>query len=377
MTFKRLIFSDQKAHKTSRHLLFWTVYMLDFLVQNITPDTGKDLLHWHIYNTAFTALACYLPIGIFSVYTGVYFLTPLFFFQKKYWRFAIGLLLLFVTDFIISYYATGIYLKLIAFDVRFTTFVHKIDFAYLYIFLIVIATVAAIGIKVTKRWYRQQEENLEINRQKTRLELQLQKIVIRPPFLFQTLDSIRKQVILKTNKPAGMVLGLSDILSYSLYDSELELVPLDMELTYLQEFIKLQHIHNEQANIIIQIDPTVHETYVPPMILLSLLQECFAVEENKEVHSCKIVLTINSIDNKLSVILSLLYVNQINGHDRLSLNKACSRLKRLYPAADFEVQTLYDKSLLTVRLYVPLITDPYAENNIYQHGLNIVEHDTA
>ncbi|CAN5649791.1 hypothetical protein BH10BAC3_BH10BAC3_15110 [soil metagenome] len=377
MTFNQLIFSDQKAHRISRHLLFWTVCSVDFFIQNLNPLAAGDLSHWHIYKYALISLCSYLPIAIFSVYTGIYFLVPRLFRNKKYGRFIIGLLLIFAIDLLLNYYVTGINLKLISFDVRFTTFLHKLDFAYLYLIWIVIATVIAIGIKITKRWHLQQKENLEINRRKTRMEVQLQKTNIQPFFLFQTLDSITKEIKFNNNKAAGMVLGLADILSYSLYDSDFELVPLDMELSFLKEFIKLQHQHDEQKVITIQTGAGVHETYITPLILLSLLQECIAAEGTREAHSDKIHIQVNLADDKLAIAFFITYFNDLKEHKMLYIQKACSKLKLLYASAEYQVLISHDKSSLTVRLNVPLITDPYTENDTYSYPLNNLEHEPA
>ena len=66
MTFKQLLFSDEKAHRISRHLLFWIIFCTDFLIQVIIPFRLSDLIHWNIYNAALINLCCYFPVRVFS-----------------------------------------------------------------------------------------------------------------------------------------------------------------------------------------------------------------------------------------------------------------------------------------------------------------------
>jgi two-component system LytT family sensor kinase len=330
------------------------------------PWSANDLLHQNIYKQAIINLCCYLPVGIFSVYTSIYFLTPRFFDNKKYGHFTVGLLMLGAIDLMLNYYATGIYLELINFEARLTTFIHKLDFAYLFAIWILTITVVATGIKITKRWYLQQKENLEISRKRVRIDLQLQKAIIQPAFLFQTLESIRNEVIQRNDEAAAMVVSLADILSYTLYDSDAELVPLDLELSFLDKLIGLQNIHNKQTTILVEPLNDTYDAYVPPTILLSLLHECIAAKKDNKPGTLNVRICMNGFNDKLVIVFKINHSNANNLQYAFQLKIACKKLEPLFSTADYNITTAGDKSGLILRVNVPLITDPYVTDYDYQ-----------
>ena len=377
MNFNQLIFSDQTAHRATRHLLFWILFCTDFLIQVITPYVLSDLIHWNIYKQALINLCCYFPIGVFSVYASIYYLAPQFFYNKKYLRFAIGLLLLFSIDLGLSYYATGVFLKLINFDAKLTTFLHKIDFAYLFNILILTITVVAIGIKITRRWYLQQKENVEISKQKARMELQLKKTNIQPGFVFETLSNIRKEVSLQNDDKAGeMVLKLSDILSYSLYESDLELVPLDMELSFLNEFIALHNVTGNEIKIKKHLPDATHNLYLTPMTLLSFVQECIGTESTEKQYSYSISIYTSATNEKLFIRLPVIDILPDTSKAKQHyVASTINHFDKLYRSSGYEIQTTLEDNITMATLSVPLICDPQTDSSVLI--LNTSAHEFA
>jgi LytS/YehU family sensor histidine kinase len=303
---------------------------------------------------------------------GIYYLIPVFFYKKKYTHFISGLLLLLFLDLAISYYVTGILLYEFV-----STFLGTMDFAYLYTMWIVIVTLVAIGIKITKRWYLQERENLEISRRKKRMEAQRQKANIQPEFLFQTLNNIKEQIGQKNSNAANTVLSLADILSYSLYDSDLELVPTEMELSYLQEYIKIQAAYNENISISIEIKDEILETYIPPMLLLSLFQEYISVVNGIENNRGNIIINVGRRKDMLSVEIYSPYKLSSMPQVLLQLQNAIEALTPLYSSAVYHLAPAGLENGLSLQLLFPFITDPYAMSMEAQHALKSKEYENV
>ena len=74
----------------------------------------------------------------------------------------------------------------------------------------------ALTIKLLKRWWLKQNENMRLEKEKIDVELQLLKAQIHPDFLFSSLDKIHDYALYNSAKASSLLLKLSDILSYML-----------------------------------------------------------------------------------------------------------------------------------------------------------------
>lgn len=108
-------------------------------------------------------------------------------------------------------------------------------------------SIVALGIKFTKHWYLQQKQNRLLARQKITNQLKLLKLRIQPEFLFESLQSLYYKIASDKNQASEILLKLSELLSYMLYESNDDFVPVQRELFIIQEFITLESLA-EQKN---------------------------------------------------------------------------------------------------------------------------------
>src|SRR5882672_5572340 len=79
-----------------------------------------------------------------------------------------------------------------------------------------------------------------------------------------------------------MLLKLSDLLSYSLYESDTELVPLENELSAINDFIFLKNsVPENKANIDMQIIGNTSDILIPP-IFLPLFKDISSISCNSK-----------------------------------------------------------------------------------------------
>ena len=97
-----------------------------------------------------------------------------------------------------------------------------------------VAAAAAI-IKYLKYWWLKQKESQRLEKEKINAELQLLKAQVHPDFLFKTLNNIYTHAVASSPRTSGMLLKLSDLLSYMLYECDNPLVPLEKEIELLRQ----------------------------------------------------------------------------------------------------------------------------------------------
>jgi len=212
------IFSPVKKLRLLRHLAFWSAYSIYFYLQSISPDCIKELDPKDVFSFAFTSLCCFLPACILCVYTSLGILYPYFLRRKKYLRLFLSFFLLFGICVWMNYYFSVLFLKLSCHcNVDNIIFLRKFTLGYLNGQNAIIAGFLALGIRLTRNWYFFKEENLRLAGEKTRTQLNLEKVKIHPEFLLISLDNIIADI--KAEKPdaADKIVDLSDRLSRWLY----------------------------------------------------------------------------------------------------------------------------------------------------------------
>jgi sensor histidine kinase YesM len=108
----------------------------------------------------------------------------------------------------------------------------------------------ALAIKLLKRWYLKQKETDQLVREKINAELQLLKAQVHPHFLFNTLNNIYSFILNGSDKAPEMIKKLSSLLHYILNDCNRKWVPLDKELSMIQDYIALEQIrYGDRLNL--------------------------------------------------------------------------------------------------------------------------------
>jgi two-component system, LytTR family, sensor kinase len=135
----------------------------------------------------------------------------------------------------------------------------------------------ATAFKFGKDWIVQRQQLQEIEKQRVETELAFLKSQVNPHFFFNTLNNLYSLTLQKSDLAPEVVLKLSGLMSYMLYDSGAALVPLDKEVSILENYIALEELrfgsrlrlHFEKAGL------AHHPVQIPPLILLTLVENSF------------------------------------------------------------------------------------------------------
>lgn len=373
------IFSNKTSYRVKRHLAFWLIYCIYFYLQSIPPKTYDEFFVLKTYYIAWMSLLCFAPVFVAVTYFFIYYLLPKTIKKNKYFRFIVGFLLLYIAGTFINYFTAEIFLYYTGFFPN--TFQHRIQMGNFNTrWGMVIATIA-LGIKLSKDWYLQQKENLQILKSKSRNEMQLQKFRIHPEFLLRSLDAIYIDMQSGFINAPSMILKLSDVLSYSLYETDSELVLLEKEITEVRHFIFLEQLNRECAiEIQMHINGRLENKYIAPMVIVKLLDECITLLHDTETESGILYLHIIAVTNTLSVDLTIInFKEKIPGNDQwpLLVAKAQNRLREYYNKPDYEIELVKEKSETRIKLNLLLSDNPKAIKEISIINSTAVTYDPA
>lgn len=267
----------------------------------------------------------FTPIYVFSIYVFIYLLLPLFLQKRKYLLFIGAAFITAFCNFIGSFYLSVLLFKI--FNINLPG--REIFFAplrlgfYQGIVLTLSASGLVMGVKFAKGWYVQQIENTKLERLKNESEIRLLKNHIRPVFLFRYLNALHKRIITKSKDSAEMLLQLSELLSYFLYDSKDELVPLQKELDTFKLLIELEKMNSEDNAILkLYITGNCEKKYISPLQLFSHIQDILYDAGKKEGNYNCINIRVGIEDHLLDYSLSgdLILNTQIILYDSVQSN---------------------------------------------------------
>lgn len=112
-----------------------------------------------------------------------------------------------------------------------------------------------------------------IKHEKYLVELNYLKNQINPHFLFNILNTIYFLISKDNNKARDLLEVSSEMLRYRLYQSQEKLIPLTLELDYVESYIKIvKNFKKIDCELKTNIDGNIDEVYIPPLILANCVE---------------------------------------------------------------------------------------------------------
>lgn len=148
-------------------------------------------------------------------------------------------------------------------------------------FILLVSTVYCISQLMSKK----QKEALILESEKLSSELKFLKSQINPHFLFNALNNIYTLSIIKSDKTPDVVIRLSDMLKYIIYETETkDLVSLQNEIRYIENFIAIFKLKDSRINDNVSFNYDVPEDIlIAPMILIPFIENAFKHSKIEDV----------------------------------------------------------------------------------------------
>jgi two-component system LytT family sensor kinase len=185
-----------------------------------------------------------------------------------------------------------------------------------------------------------QTQSLQLQKNNLNLELSFLKSQINPHFLFNTLNAIYTKTVDVDEQAADLVLKLSDLMRYSLYESSKESVVLSSEVGYIENYLDLERTRfSDKVTINYHLEGNPGEYLIAPLLLVSFVENAFKHGTAKSKHASyvdlSIVLNYNTLYFKIknNVPQNSRPQNRVRNEKvgGFGLSNTSKRLQLLYP----------------------------------------------
>jgi two-component system LytT family sensor kinase len=191
-----------------------------------------------------------------------------------------------------------------------------------------------LALKLSMDWYGQQLTIQKITVEKLNAEVNFLRAQVNPHFLFNILNNLYALTLKKSELAPDVVLKLSEMMEYMLYDSTGEKVPLEKEIGYLNNYMELERLRfSGEAVINLNINSELNGHEIAPLLLLPLVENAFKHGLGRQTKGGWLKVDIGLKQSTLEVIVEnskpLSIIN--NGKGGIGLDNLQKRLDMLYP----------------------------------------------
>ena len=215
-----------------------------------------------------------------------------------------------------------------------------------------------LGIKLYFKQRNDQKHVDELERQNLEQQLEYLKYQINPHFFMNTLNNIHALVDIDPEKAKSTILELSKMMRFVLYEGSKTVVPLEREISFLQNYITLMKLrYTDKVRIDVDVAQALPNKDVPPLMFITFVENAFKhgvsyrqesfieikLEETKHEEASQLVFTCrNSRIPK-----------EEDKHGGVGLANVRQRLDLIY-GKDYQLDIQDESDIYQVKLAIPL-----------------------
>tara|TARA_Y100000815_G_scaffold34431_1_gene28619 strand:+ start:2908 stop:3978 length:1071 start_codon:yes stop_codon:yes gene_type:complete len=333
------------------HILFWCVVLLFFTYFfGVSSNNFSDTLLYSIF---------LMPITIALTYVSIYKLIPDYLITKRYFRFVIySIYTLIISAYLVmvSIFFSLIYISNFEYG-EMNPLTGNILFVmtgiYLVTFVVSAFKLMKLNIIASSKTKKLETKILETQLKLKEQELNYLKMQIHPHFLFNTLNTMYGFALKKANETPEMILKLSNLLDYLLYQADKPFVNLIDEINHIEDYIALEEMRfNETLNVTVTKKIESNNIEIAPMLFIPFVENSFKHGRIKN----------GKLDVNIDIQATMKYIkfnitntcaDFQNYNEGIGLENIKKRLEMLYPN-QYDLDISYDNDQFNVVLVLQL-----------------------
>jgi two-component system, LytTR family, sensor kinase len=306
------------------HALFWTAWM---------SRTFYDIVSLYSWQGAFIFSFSYIMTQMPFVYVHLYVLVPKLLNRKKYLLYIPCTIALLFAYSYLSYFILN-HIPAQWLPAGLAAYINRINPNY-DILEGFFAFTITYALKYTWMALSTQNKVLALQKENLQLELKALKAQVNPHFLFNTLNNIYALALQKSEQTPGMLLKLSSMMRYLLYECNVPQVALQKEIQFINNYIELEKIrHNKNVQINFSLSGNAANSEIAPLLLIPFIENSFKHGVNASIGKGWVDINLSAMEEKISLsVVNSMAGNHVNGSAQkgIGLENVKKRLQLLYP----------------------------------------------
>ena len=241
------------------HIYFWAA-MFFFFVMAVSSKEGPPPSFFLRAQSSLVTIG----MALFPVYFHFYIFER-FLYRKKYVVYVTLLIALLAG----SGFLTALFYSLVF---------NKKGSVETFILSIILWLLVTTSIKVLKDSIKQRFQLQEVRAKQVQTELELLKAQINPHFLFNTLNNLFGMARQRKEATANGIAGLSHLMRYMIYESNVERISLEKEIEQIKRLIALQKLRfseEDDIRIEFEVKGATAGIQIPPMLFIPFVENAF------------------------------------------------------------------------------------------------------
>ncbi|MBX7125532.1 MAG: histidine kinase [Cyclobacteriaceae bacterium] len=359
--FNLFIYSDKKTVRISRHLVFWIVDIINWLV--VVASRGAAMPEIYVF-------LCGFPFIVVTAYVIMYYLIPRYAATSD-----LNKLLIYIG---LSLLVLGVGMRLLKYFVLFPLLWPENLATYVVlspgrivaeIFSSLGVIAIAIVIKLIKNKTRLENENEQLMREKREAELSFLKAQMHPHFLFNTLNTLYAEAVRQSDRRSErVVLHLSSLLRFILEECTQPLITLEKEIKVIQDYIALEQLrHGSRLKVSFHHHLSDASAMLSPLLLLPFIENSFKHSLASMPGTVEINISLQASGSKLTLQVE----NDCNsvdidfGHQGVGIYNIRKQLDLLF-RKNYELHTTHERNKYRIRLEIPLNIEASAGESVHR-----------
>lgn len=265
-----------------RRILLWLLfsYFMRYFVIDIFYKDNKIVTNWLSVSLILQTILLYYFLG--------YYVFPRFLYSFNFWPFTLWILvchfIIYESNYLLFYYLQqvnsgprverdwGLFYQAYWYGCFSNGTAAFFSFFYSFPFAIILLIMQVVNAIINLR-----TKNLLLEKDKLNLELDLLRSQVNPHFLFNTLNSVYSRIFDTDENAADLVLRLSELMRYNLYEANSPKIALDKELAYIQNYLDLERNRLADRNVVIDYEQSGRFSayQITPLLLITFVENAF------------------------------------------------------------------------------------------------------
>ncbi len=210
-------------------------------------------------------------------------------------------------------------------------------------------------LKLSRSWFML----LRVERMTASHQLKSLQSQINPHFLLNSLQTIYALSMEESDQTPDVILRLSEILKYTLYETEHPRISLEQEISMISDYVEMYRyrVDPERTDIRLDVQGEPEEWRIAPMLLIPFIENCFkhglqagpgSAFVHIQLHIFNNILEFGSSNNK-----GVTHVPDMDKRKGIGIENTRQRLELLYPGKH-ALTILEEDEIFTVHLKLEL-----------------------